>query len=243
MEDGVEKTLERSGYDVFPDNWQDIIDLINKTANGYATAGNGTTISKVDVDFVREHERLYLDESVLPEELTLEDLIRDMPITYLTLYDPENGWEMSIQREICKYLFDYFDLGPNRVMELNPDPPKSTTDELLSFAKEHMDTVYDSRTGKSVTGEYNGVTYEIVKYDEFQDWYDQYDFYAIDTYKRKLSKNSDGMRYDIEEYGPDNGTMMVFSLYRDLYVDASGKFIILAEANRYDYKDIVKLVK
>lgn len=64
--------------EAIPDNWQDIIDLINKTANEYATAGNGTTISKVDVDFVREHERLYLDESVLPEDLTLEDLLRSL---------------------------------------------------------------------------------------------------------------------------------------------------------------------
>ena len=240
FEDGEEKILEKSGYDAFPDNWGTIIELLNKTANGYTKAGGSTTISKVDADFVREHG-WYLDESVLPKGLTLEDVVRDMPLTYFTMYDPENGYGMDLQRAINDYVFNYLDLEPNRVYELKTDPPKSTTAELIEFAASHLDKVYDVSTGKSVMGEFNGVTYEIVKYDEFQLWYDQYDRFAQDRYKRNLWGGSDGMRYNVEEYGPDNGTMMIFSLCRYLDVDSSGKFIILPETGLY--KDIVKVVK
>lgn len=226
LQDGVSKTVEKKGYSAFPDNWDRIVDLLNQVANGYKTLSNSREIAKIDADYLRKNFKV--DESVLPDDMTLEDVIREMPITYMTLF--ENGSAITIQNLIVEYLFERYGLYEHQPEKLDEHPKSSSEAELRAFAQEKLDEAYlEYGTSYSCAGTYKGANYTIIRYDEVQTYLDkEAEFWTKCGFER-VGKE---FRYRAELRDADGGAMVTQSKDVPAFVDASGRFIVLAENNR-----------
>lgn len=229
VEDGIEKTLEKTGYDAFPDNWDGIIDLTNTVLNGYTEVTGNKDILRIDADYLRGHCD-DLDESVLADDMSLDDVIANAPITFMTLYDPDKI-DVRVQDVIVDYLYGYYGLRDRQLSAVDNNPEKSTTEEMNAFAEAHLDEVYwDYATSYCCGGTYNGEDYTVIKYDELQNWLSDYDGYwtsqgfetAVDGY----------LIYRAERRDADGGAYVSDSSERYVFLDPTGKFIILTNCKK-----------
>ena len=226
QEDGVSKTVEKKGYSAFPDNWDRIVDLLNQVANGYKTLSNSREIAKIDADYLRKNFKV--DETVLPDDMTLEDVIREMPITYMTLF--EKGSPIMIQNLIVDYLFKRYGLYEHQPEKLDEHPKSSSEEEMVEFAQERLDeTYYDGTASYACSGKYKGANYTIIRYDEVQKYLDREAEYWTKCGFDYVGKQ---LRYRAELRDCDGGEMVTNSKDVAAFVDASGRFIILTESNR-----------
>ena len=237
IEDGAEKHVKKYGYGSFPDNWEEIVDLVNKATANYAEISDSRDISVIDADYLRS-STFYQNEDELPDGMTLDDVIRDMPITYKTLCD----YRWNENDIINDYLYDYFGLASNQMTELDEDPPSSSGDDLKAFAGEKLDEIdWDHATSGFIGGTYNGCSYWVFKYDEFRYWYDEEDYYRDDYFERSIYQRdtSRGLVYYVYN---NNGPEGMYQLYqdRDIYVDSSGRFLIMTDCKVL--KDIYAVV-
>ena len=226
QEDGVSKTVEKKGYSAFPDNWDRIVDLLNQVANGYKTLSNSREIAKIDADYLRKNFKV--DESVLPDEMTLEDVIREMPITYMTLF--EQGSPIRLQDLIVEYLYERYGLYEHQPEKLDEHPKTSSEAEMKAFAQEKLDNVnLEHATSYSCAGTYKGANYTIIRYDEVQTYLNrEAEFWTKCGFER-VGKE---FRYRAELRDADGGAMVTQSKDVPAFVDASGRFIVLAASNR-----------
>ena len=217
IEDGVVNVIEKKGYDSFPDNWEHIVKLTNIVANGYAEVTDSRDIVTVDAEYLRDNFPALIDESVLSDDMSLDDVVTDLPITYMTLYDPDSRC-LNVQSLITDYLFDYYKLRDNQLSDLSENPPSSTTEELNAFAEEKLDEISMSSSMHCV-GTYNGLEYTIIRSDSIQEWLlesPNYEFYSYDGIL-ECRKHIDFA--ESENIGPAG---MIF-------VDSSGRFLILTD--------------
>ena len=236
VEDGVEKSVEKIGYNTFPDNWDRVIELTNTISNKEKPITNSREVAIIDAAYLREHCN-NLREGILPEDMTLDDVIAHAPITYLTLYDPTSyeGYSDKVNKAIADYLYEYFDLRSYQIEKLDENPAKSSTDEMKEFADSRLDSVdWDNATEYSCTGSYHDREYEIVRYDMVQLWLEEQS-------KRSKKCGFDGpyCQYQVEYSGEFAASSGVIT--KDVFVDGSGKYLVLTDCNKPG--DIAAVVK
>ena len=133
VEGGIEKSVEKTGYNTFPENWDRVIELTNIILGKYRHVTNSRELAVIDAEYLRSHSWMP-NESIIPEGMTLDEIIEDADINYLTLFEPQYNSsafkERLIEEAINDYLFECFDLTSHQIYELNENPPKSSADEM-----------------------------------------------------------------------------------------------------------------
>ena len=225
VEDGVVKNVEKTGYNTFPDNWDKVIELTNKVGGEYDQVSNSRELAVVDADYVRDHSS-GLDESIIPDDMTLDDIIKGAPITYLTLFDPVPiGSYLHIQDVIVDYLYDYFDLKSHQIEKIDDNPAKSSEDEMKKFAESRLDeVVWDYATEYGCAGKYKGEDFEIIRYDMVQTWLDKQS-----KYYDKCGFTGPHCQYQTDYQWELEGHAYTQT---DVFVDGSGKYLILTNCRK-----------
>ena len=226
VEDGVTKNIERKGYHSFPENWSKLIDLLNQVANGYKTLIKTTDIAIVDAEYLKQY--FNIDESVLPDDTSLNEIISEMNITYMTLF--EKGYpDSGIQYKIVDHLYEKYGLFDLQPEKLDENPKTSSEEEMRAFAKERLDEMYDGTASYACAGKYKGANYTIIRYDELQAYMDWESGFWTKCGFERVGKN---LRYRAELRDADGGAMVTQSEDLLAFVDASGRFIILTDSKR-----------
>ena len=225
LEDGVEKSVEKTGYDSFPDNWDRIIELTNSIPNSSKQVSNSTDIAVIDADYLIEH-RCTGSQVYIPEDMTFNEVIEGANITYLTLYSPDSntGANYRVGQAIADYLYDYYDLRSHQIEKLDDNPARSSTNEMKEFANSRFDKVdWENATEYSCSGSYKDEWYIVVRYDMVQTWLEK----ESESYE-KCGFTGPQCRYEFQlppwEFGASGATY-----FRDVFVDGSGKYLILTD--------------
>ncbi len=225
--------IEKTGYNEFPDNWEEIVSLTNEILDGAGEISDSTDIVKIDAFHLSGF--WFYDGQDLPGQITVNMLIEEMPITYETLYNPQNPTNLEV--EINRFLKDYYNLSSRQIKQLSPCP--STTEELMSFADSKLDYIADNESTISITpssvklgevavmGYHRDRLFVMFKYDEFESWMNE-------TEDRSFQTDSDGnLSYSYySTAGLEEG--MAYSENMNMYTDPSDKFIILTNTEDYD---------
>ena len=231
FEDGIEKSVEKNGYDTFPDNWDKVIELTNIVLGDYHQVTNSKELAVIDAEYLKEHD-LMPDESILPEGMTMDEAIKGANITYLTIYEPKDYAYLYAKRivgeAIKDYIFDYYGLNNHQIDGLDDNPPKSSRDEMMEFAESRLDEVnLNYCTGYNCWGTYNGETYKIIRYDMVQSW-----LADEEEYSHQSCFTSSYHQYQVTiqwEFSAFSTTTW------NVFVDGSGKFLILTESENPTY--------
>ncbi len=213
------KELEKKGYDSFPENWEEIVSLINDLLDGKGEISDSRDIVTIDAEFLKTN--CFYDGSNLPLSMSVEDLIDEMPITYEKLFDPQHY--CYLPDEVNNFLYDYCDIGSREIKELDPIP--SSSKELRSFALKKLDDL-DQITDIMAVGKYRGTSFIIFRYDEFESWMNETDERDFQV----MSNGSLSYIYQSTE-GLEEG--MSKSDTRFIYSDPSQKFLILTGSKDY----------
>ena len=231
IEDGVEKNIEKNGYDTFPENWDDIIDLTNIVSGEYhGQITNSTELAVIDANYFREYN-LLPDESIIPEGMSVDDVIKGADITYLTIYDPiSHGYttERRVRKAITDYVFDYYDLKSHQIDGIDGNHPKSSEDEMREFAESRLDE-YNSNncTEYNCWGTYNGESYLIIRYDMVRAWLaDEEEKYYRSSFTSSYHQYEVTIKYEVSAFRTSTW---------NVFVDGSGKFLILTESENPAY--------
>ena len=217
-DNGEQIYVNKTGYGAFPDNWSLIVSYTNEISDGRAGLTDSTDIVVVDADLLRRE--FGLTDDMLPEGVTLEQYIEDTGLTYSDLYyynyNPENS--------IRQYGYGYYNLVSHRIFEDTVASP-SSPDALLEYAQENLGSI-NSYDDISVTGTFEGYAFEIVRFDQFDQWRSDNEvdgfmiapddtvniFYYIDL-------GCEGMTYQEEHY---------------VYADPSHRFLIITRCDDYE---------
>ncbi len=245
VEDGVEKHVEKTGYNTFPDNWDRVIELTNTIA-GYQFFSDNREVAVIDSDYIDEHFDSVWIANMIPDDMTLDEIIEAAPITYVTIYGGPGWPEDNLNNAINNYLYSYFDLWSHQIEELDKNPAESSKDELYEFADSRLHKVdWDNTTDYSCTGTYKGVTYEIVRYDMVQIWLDNQPE-TLDlgrNYPQLVEEycfTGNPLQFDIV-LPPKEAFMSKGHIYKNVFVDGSGKFLIITESDKPgEIADVVK---
>ena len=240
VEDGVEKRVEKTGYDTFPDNWDRIVELTNIIPNSSKQISNSRDVAVIDEDYLVEHHCTGSKYLLLPDDMTYSEVIKGADINYLTLYSPDSriSTEYRVETAIRDYLYDLYDLRSHQIEKLDKDPAKSSTEEMKEFARDRFDKVdWDSATEYSISGSYKDWCYIIVRYDMVEAWLDE-----RSKQTKKCGFDGPNCQYQEEiawELFASSGIMK-----RDVFVDGSGRFLILTDFSEFRKPDdIAALVK
>lgn len=222
VEDGVEKSVEKEGYNTFPDNWDRVIELTNIVAGEYDHVSNSRELAVINAEHIRKYFP-FLDESIIPDGMTLDEVIKGAQITYLDLYEPDTHViDGGVQEMITDYLYDYLGLRAHQIEKIDEDPAKSSKDEMKEFAYSRFDEVYwEYASEYSCGGSYKGVKYAVIRYDMVQKWLEK----ESEHYDR-CGFTGPNCQYQTEYQWEEQGYAYN---YKDVFVDASGKFLILTE--------------
>ena len=235
VEDGVEKYVEKNGYNTFPDNWDSVVELTNIVAGDYDHVTNSRELAVIDAEYLRSHNCIS-DESIIPEGMTLDEVIEGAHITYLTLYDPTTYEVQSsrVKRVITDYLYDYFDLYSHQIDKLDANPAKSSKEELEEFADSRLDEfAWNDDADYSCYGKYNGLDYKIIRYDMVQTWLaKESEYYDRCVFSGTPCEYQTEIHWEFAAGYYDSW---------DVFVDGSGRFLILTHCNRPG--DIATVVK
>lgn len=207
-EEGKVHEVEKEGYGSFPDNWDTVVDLTNAVTENKAGITKSRDIVSIDRDYLITNYGI--SDDMLPEKVTIDDLIRDYPITYETLYDPKSDFD--IEKAVYDYTYGYYEMASHRLYEFMPSA--STSAELNAFASHRLDTV-DGEGTSFVTGTCGGYVFEIYKYDEFE---------AIVANNESMSLvPGDGgvFGYHYED-GSETKDL-------DIYLDSSNRFVVMTD--------------
>lgn len=221
--DGEIYDIERIGYDVLPENWKAIVRLTNQVFDTYIS--DGEEVVRIDEEHMKEN---FADLSdLLPENLTVGDVIKSIPITYEVLYGPDSK---NPENLINVYLYDYLDMKSHEIMQIDPTP--STEEEFYAFAEERLDEI-EKKSPNEIEGKYKGIRVRIIPFDELENWIAERD-------GREIRFDPDGARYQYEKDAGFEGVMERDGGY--LIADSSRKFVILY-SHDFEMIDLYNLIK
>ena len=233
VEGGVEKNVKKEGYNTFPDNWDRIIELANTVSGDYKSVSNSRELAVIDAEHIRKYCK-FIDESIIPEGMTLDDIVKGKQITYLTLYEPDTYNYFDVQHMITDYLYDYLGLKDHQIDKLDENPAKSSTDEMTGFAASRLDNVDLNYADEySCSGSYKGTEYKIVRYDMVQKWLEK----EAEHYDR-CGFTGLHCQYQTEYEWEVGG---YYTTQQDVFVDGSGRFLILTMCDKPgEIADVIK---
>lgn len=214
QENGVTYHIRRTGYGHFPENWDKVVTLLNEMFDGKAEyeITHSQDIVHIDAEYMKRNYGL--EPSMLPDTLSVDDFIKNVPLDYEKLFSPRETF--VLEKAIYTYLTDYFGIGTHKRRILDTDPPKSTEAELQEFASSRLEKI-SSTSPASISGTHNNVEFTIYKYDEFMS--------CIDSRENEsVPLNKDNV---LIWKGPDASGKIV---EKNLYVDTSGKFVIATDS-------------
>ena len=226
IEDGVSKSAEKTGYNTFPDNWDRIVELINIIPNSSKRISNSRELAVIDADYLAEHNCTRFRYIVMPDDMTWDEILDNVNITYLTLYSPDSyaSPDYRVEQIITDYLYDYYDLRSHQIEKLDDNPAKSTADEMKEFAESRFDKIdWDNATEYSCSGSYKGEWYVVVRYDMVQTWLEK----ESERYE-KCGFTGSNCQYQYQIPPWEFGASAV-TCSRDVFVDGSGKYLILTD--------------
>ena len=219
-ETGFEKAVMKYGYGSFPDNWSKIISYTNDIANGGTALTDSTEIETLNADMLRSE--CGMTDEMLPEDVTVEKFLEDTGLRYFEVF---GFGKFNSDYAVRNYTYDYYDLTSRRITE-DSTPSASDKDSLKAYAEENLDSI-DSEDEICITGSYNGVVYEIVRFDSFETW--------------KKDTNVDGTEVNFNDdtidivYMRDAGCEgMTYGETHYVYVDPSNRFLVITECMDYD---------
>lgn len=227
VEDGVEKHVEKTGYNTFPDNWERVVDLTNKVTQEYTSITDSRELAVIDAEYLRSHKML--DYVSIPRDVNLDDIIEGANITYFTLYDPValSTPASNVERAVEDYLYDYYDLRSHQIEKIDENPAKSSTEAMKEFAYSRLDDVYWTDDTKYYCGgSYNGEIFTIIRYDCVDLWLaDEAKYYD------RCGFSGPHCQYQTEYHWEAFASAWD---YWDVFVDGSGKFLILTKCEMPD---------
>lgn len=212
--------VKKTGYGAFPANWDTVVKLVNDITENRAGITASKDIVTIDADYILANYDI--SDDVLPEDVTVEDLVRDIPITYDKLYDPAEPFDLD--KAIYDFTDSYYDISSHKLYKFMPSA--STTAEMQAFADHRLDSV-ESTTTMSATGKLGEYVFEIYKYDEFQT------YISNSEYADLITTTDGSLRYT---YSDEEKTQEL-----DVYVDSSNRFIVLTDCQ--DLNTIYKVIK
>jgi hypothetical protein len=209
-------SAEKYGYGIFPDNWSEIVADINAISSDYEQLTDSTDITVIDADLLRH--QFVLNNSMLPEGVTVEQFLEDMDFTYMDLFVKHS----DIYQFVWDYKYDYYDIGSHKI-DSDTEPEPSDDASLLEYAENNLDSI-DQIGEYSITGTFEEYTFEIVRFDCFEEWKGEDYIYSVFT-------NPDGY-IDIMHFNSDTCVCESVCLY--VYVDPSGRFLVLTYQENWD---------
>ena len=234
IEDGVQKSVKKEGYNTFPDNWDRVIELTNIVSGEYDHVSNSRELTVINAKHIRKYFP-FLDESIIPEGMTLDDVVKGAKITYMDLYEPGTiKVDGDVERMISDYLYDYLGLRGHQIEKISENPAKSSKDEMKEFAYSRFDKVFWEYADEYCCGcSYKGVDYLIVRYDMVQKWLEQEaKHYDRCGFTGPHCQYQTVYQWEYQGY---------YYTQKDVFVDGSGKFLILTECRKPgDIADVVK---
>ncbi|MBO4636707.1 MAG: hypothetical protein J5685_06120 [Clostridiales bacterium] len=210
-------SVEKYGYAIFPDNWNEIVsdfnDISDRNKLTYCT-----DIVTIDADLLRNE--FGMSDDMFPEGVTVEKYLEDTGLTYLDLY--LHGFDVDYH--VQSYRYDYYDLVSHRIFD---DTVAQASDRvsLEEYAERNLDTV-DSSDDISIRGTFDGYDLEIVRFDCYDEW-------KIRNDVNGSLSNTDGtvdIIYDADLHMEGISTYDV--LY--IYIDPSYRFLILTRCDDLD---------
>ena len=163
-----------------------------------------------------------MTDEMLPEGVTVEKFLEDTGLRYFNVF---GFGKFNSDYAVRNYTYDYYDLTSRRITE-DSKPSASDKDSLKAYAEENLDSI-DSEDDICITGSYNGVVYEIVRFDSFETW--------------KKDTNVDGTEVNFNDdtidivYMRDAGCEgMTYGETHYVYVDPSNRFLVITECMDYD---------
>ena len=202
-----EHCVEKIGYDSFPSNWETIVDLINELSPKEKVTASRDIVT-VDGEYIAHN--FSVNDIDMPSGVSLDDVIKEMDISYETLY----SGNYNVRTEIQRYVFyNYSVAGAYRMTEIDADPPTSTGEELKEYLDAKADSYYmldDDQIAVRFT--YKDYEYVVIRYDRLQMYIDSFDREVVYEDRGYLH-----FRYIHDDY-----------MYEmNMYVDSSGRFVIL----------------
>ena len=214
QENGVTYHIRRSGWGRFPDNWDTIVTLLNEMFDGKAEyeITHSQDIVHIDAEYMKRNYGL--EQSMLPDTLSVDDFIKNVPLDYEKLFSPRETF--VLEKAIYTYLTDYFGIGTHKRRIPDTDPAASTEAELRAFAEERLENI-ESISPVAISGTHNGVEFTIYKYDEFISYIDSLENESVPLNKDNVLvwKGQDDSGKPVE---------------KNLYIDGSGKFVITTDS-------------
>ena len=223
--DEQEFSLEKKGYGAFPENWNEIVDLVNKVTHDLGEITKRTEITKIDAEFLRKS--FDVDESLLPSGVTLDDYIEISGLSYEDLF--AKNTRFRFEDAVNDFTYKYLNIGSFRLYD-NTEAAASSKEELEAYAEAKLDTIM-SRNDYCIAGNYHGKYYEIVRFD------------SVDEWKKEAGITGDVMYPDgslnFQIWKQNQGDDTSSSTEFQVYVEPECRFLIIThEYYPIDYREI-----
>ena len=216
--EGVERDLRKNGYGGFPDNWKEIVKLVNEVTPGHKNVTDSTEIVTIDADFLRRN--FDANDSMLPEGMTLEEYVSDTGLTYKDVF----GSYYNIEIKLNDYVYDRLEIASHRIYE-NTEAVPSDYESLEAYAKENLDSITE-KGEVSISGKFMDCYFDIVRFD------------CIDTWKKENGIDTgmierDGT-YDLGMIKDAGMEGMTYTEQYNVYTDPTGRFLIITRCGDYE---------
>ena len=210
--------VKKTGYGTFREDWKEIVSYANDINPKKQKLTDSTDIVVIDADLLRKEFDLKDDD--LPDGVSVERFLEDTGLRYPDLYSP--GYH--IESYVKKYCYDYYNIASHRIKE-DSQATASNPSSLKEYAQSNLDEINFS-DDMSISGSFKGNEFEIVRFDCFEDW--------------KIKTKVDGIEVSNDDtidinYMRDAGMEdMTYSETYYVYVDESGRFLIITKCNDYE---------
>ncbi len=126
----------------------------------------------------------------------------------------------NLNDKIYQFGYDYYDFGNHRITA-ECVPTDSDTGSLNEYAENHLDCIESFRS-YSIIGSYQNYTFEIVRFDRFENWKENME--GKHSYF-EIIYDHDGNAMDISMSVPEVTKNM------RIYVDSTKRFLIVTECD------------
>lgn len=225
--DGTSHTIVKRVYGTLPDNWFAIVKLANDLTMQRMEIPTSREITVVDGEYLKQYHRIH--EYHYPRGTSLDDIIKELGITYEYLYDETLLFQddhLSVWELLDRYTFDHLNMKEYSYFETSPKEP-STPDELKEYAKKHLENI-TSENDVCVAGTVQKYGFQIVRSDCFEKWRKEngYDIGSPGYY------NCVGYLAVTRDASGDETASVK---YYECYIDPSHKFIIIVSNTTEGY--------
>lgn len=235
--DGTTHDVTRAGYGhgslAFPEDWKEIVDLVNEITMDEAEITYNTTIRSVDSRFLRDYYDI--TEDMMPEGASLNDLIKKYSLDYETLLGVHSQYKgyNALENLINDFIYDYYEL-PSLKLHPNNEPKSSTPEELHAYAESMFDSILES-DDRCVKGTFQDSVFAIVRFECLKEWSKDNGYDGLNYV------NGDEVALQLTIPIADGGEFKEMRLY-EVFREPTDKFVIVSTSVNMNYKDIYDML-